>query len=97
MIYDNVAEAVIYGFEAEATWDLAEEWQAYGNLAWAKGRDLNKKEDLRYIPPLNGLLGLDYRHAEGFWGLLEAAFATHQHNPPPGVDQIGRASCRERV
>ena len=83
--YENVNEARIHGAELAAEVRLAPGWRAYGNLAWCRGEDTTLDQDLPYIPPLSGLLGLRWNHSSGFWSRLELNWAAEQDQVPSGV------------
>lgn len=82
----NVSRAEIYGVEASAQYVLSSHWSLLGNLAYTKGRDVKAGEPLRFIPPVNGLLGIRYDLENGFWCSLESAWTAGQHDTPKGVE-----------
>jgi hemoglobin/transferrin/lactoferrin receptor protein len=55
-----------------------------GHVAYAFGQNTTANEPMRRIPPLNGLLGLRYEGARGWW--LQAALqaAGLQDRPATG-------------
>lgn len=63
----NVGEAEIYGLELDATWLFAERWEAFMNAAHLRGTDTVLNNPLPYIPPINGLVGVRYRAARGYY------------------------------
>ena len=83
--YENVNEARIYGAELEAEWVWGQGITAYGNLAYCRGEDTTTDQDLPYIPPLSGILGLRFEHAGGFWARVEMSWAAEQDEVPEGV------------
>jgi len=83
----NIGEARIYGLELEADWRFATAWNLYGNVALANGRDLENKEALRTVAPVNGLMGIKYTHDTGFWARVETPWALRQSEVPNGIDR----------
>ncbi|NCC26280.1 MAG: TonB-dependent receptor, partial [Deltaproteobacteria bacterium] len=83
---ENVSKAEIYGAEAAAQWAFASLWDLFGTLAYTRGRDVQQGEPLRFIPPLNGLVGIKHHPTENFWWTLESAWNAAQHEVPNGVD-----------
>ncbi len=84
--YENVGEARIYGAELSADVALPLGFLAYGNMAYCRGEDTSLDEDLPYIAPLGGLLGLRWDHKCGFWARLEFNWAAAQDEVPEGVE-----------
>lgn len=74
----NTARAFIRGVEAEAEISLSTAVVAYANLTYNYGQNQTADEPFRRIPPLNGLLGLRYQRAKGFWARGEWMAAAHQ-------------------
>lgn len=83
---ENIDKARIYGFEAEFRWFFKTDWSIYGNLAFARGRDVDNREELAFVPPLNGLAGIRWDDTRRFWSRLEVEWAADQHRTPAGVD-----------
>ncbi len=82
----NVSKAEYQGFELEGEWRFAPQWAAYATLAYVEGRDKTGDEYLRFVPPMNGLLGVRFDQGEtGFWGALELDWAARQDHTPKGV------------
>lgn len=75
---ENVAEARIQGFEADAEWQLAPTLAAYGSLIYTHGQNTTDKEPMRRIPPLNGRAGVYYQGQQGLWIRSEGLFAAKQ-------------------
>lgn len=84
---ENVGEARIYGLELDADWRFAEQWNLYGNVAFANGRDLENEEALRSVAPINGLGGIRYTMGNGFWARLETPWALRQSEVPTGTQR----------
>jgi hemoglobin/transferrin/lactoferrin receptor protein len=85
--YQNVAEALIWGGEAEAYWKFVPGARLYLNLAYTRGEDTENNTDLPFIPPLNGMAGLRYDHSSGLWGRVELSWALKQDQTPAGVEE----------
>ena len=60
----NVARANINGVELNGSWDLDDEWTAYGNFWYTLGRNLTDAEPVSRIPPSQGMVGLRWQE----WG-----------------------------
>ena len=71
----NVGEAFVRGVEAEGEWSLARRTTVFGHVAYAFGQNTTLDEPMRRIPPLNGLIGVRYDGARGWWlqGYFQAA------------------------
>ena len=73
----NAGEGWIQGVESTAEWTFLDPWTVFGNIAWTEGRNEDKDEWLRFIPPLHGILGLRYQvtaklKVEGFARMVDA-------------------------
>jgi len=79
---ENVDNAEIYGVEGEVQWQFLPSWSSYATVAFTHGKDTTTHEDLAFIPPVNGLLGVRYDVTNGFWGSLEMEWAACQHEVP---------------
>jgi hemoglobin/transferrin/lactoferrin receptor protein len=90
----NVGEGYVRGIEGEAEWRIFPTTTLFGHVAYAFGQNTTVDEPLRRIPPLNGLLGLRYDGAGGWWLQASLQAATLQdrlasgdrddHRIPPG-------------
>ncbi len=58
-------DATVLGFEAEASWRFARNWQTSATLAWVRGENDTDDTALAQQPPLEARLGLDYD--DGTW------------------------------
>ena len=83
---DNVAKAEIYGGEAAFQWAATAGWDVFGNVAYTRGRDVTAGEALRFIAPLNGLIGFRHELDNGFWWSVESVWTAGQHETPEDVD-----------
>jgi hemoglobin/transferrin/lactoferrin receptor protein len=77
-VMQNVEEAEIYGLEIDADWRLKKDWSLYANAALTRGRNKTSHDDLPFIPPLQGLVGIAYAPAMGFHGRIEMEWAVEQ-------------------
>jgi iron complex outermembrane receptor protein len=72
--FQNV-DAEFYGIDLDWGWDLSERWSVSGVLNYVRGK--TEGDNVYRIPPLNGLVALNYRASS--WGLgLETFFAGEQ-------------------
>jgi outer membrane receptor protein involved in Fe transport len=60
------AEAELYGGEAQVEADVGKGLIVQGRADVVRGTNLEAEEPLPLIPPLNGAVGLSYRHQAGF-------------------------------
>lgn len=81
----NTSEARLSGLEGSLEWRFAPAWTAYGNVSWTEGRNEDTGEWLRFVAPLNGLIGLRNDLDSGFWWALESRWAAEQHQVPEGA------------
>ncbi|MFH0878204.1 MAG: TonB-dependent receptor [Lentisphaerota bacterium] len=68
---ENAGKGWVQGLEASGEWTFLEPWTVFGSFAWTEGRNEDQDEYLRFIPPMNGILGLRYQitrnlQVEGF-------------------------------
>ena len=61
LIKTNIGKALLYGFDYSIKYQLSNQVIIYHNLSYVRG--INQKDDsnLPQIPPLNGIIGLEYR------------------------------------
>lgn len=83
---ENIDKARIYGFETDVRWLFATDWSVYGNLAFARGRDVENSQELAFVPPLNGLAGIRWDDNLRFWWRVELEWAADQNRTPADVD-----------
>lgn len=81
----NVGKAQIRGVEQEVEWNFYQGFTAYANAAYAQGKDVTKDEPLRFVAPLNGLVGVRQRLDSGFWWAVESQWAAEKDNVPSGT------------
>lgn len=83
----NVDKAEIYGGEAEARWDAGHGLELYGGGAKTRGRDLNSREYLPYVAPLDVFAGIrKYFDAERIMTAIECVYVAEQDEVPMDVD-----------
>ncbi len=58
-IYRNV-DATLWGAELSAQWMFAQNWLAYGFLAYVHAQNTTDDRAIAQIPPLNGRVGVEY-------------------------------------
>ncbi len=61
LIKTNIGEVLLYGFDYSIKYQLLNQLSIYHNLSYVRG--INQKDDsnLPQIPPLNGIIGFEYR------------------------------------
>nr|MBA2760678.1 TonB-dependent receptor [Segetibacter sp.] len=74
---ENVEEAYIKGFEAEAHYEMTSTLQFAGNVSYTYGQNKTKNEPLRRIPPIFGRLVSSYLKNKWFLS-AELLFASKQ-------------------
>lgn len=85
IVSSNIAEARIWGLESELKWFLSPSWSIYGNIASIRGKDTEEDTYIPDIPPLSGLVGVQYDSASGLWGFVETRLTRKQDKAPEGV------------
>lgn len=60
LIKVNIGEALLYGFEYSIYYSLSDHLNIYNNLAYIRGLNQKEDQDLPQIPPLNGIIGIEY-------------------------------------
>ncbi len=79
----NFAEALIRGFETEIHYRILPHFSTYGNLTYTYGKNKTTDEPMTRIPPLNGKIGVYYKHSESWWARLEWHAAGKQSRLSP--------------
>lgn len=74
----NSQDAYIQGFEITLDYSINKFLNFYGQTSYTFGQNLSQNEPLRRIPPLSGMLGLDY-HKGDFFVNPEILFAARQN------------------
>jgi outer membrane receptor protein involved in Fe transport len=86
---ENVEQAQIKGFESEVNFQINNELNFSGGVAYTHGRNVTSKEPLRRIPPLNGRLLGTWRQQRWFAG-IEWLFASKQDRLAQGDNDDNR-------
>lgn len=81
---ENIGKAVIRGMEGELQLRPLRVLSVYSYLAYTYGQNLTNNEPLRRIPPLSGLVGLNFHLVENLDFLTEWQFAARQDRLSPG-------------
>lgn len=89
----NMGAAYVMGVEAHAQVALFSDWTVFGNLAWTYGKDTENDDPLRFIPPLNGVLGV--RWAPGDWWIEGSARMAAAHTRVNPDDESDPARARD--
>lgn len=63
----NSGEGYVRGLEFAADYRFYPGWTLYGNATYTQGWDTRYDEHYRFIPPLNGIIGLRYEAPKGKW------------------------------
>lgn len=88
-IKKNVGEAELYGFDTRVDYNFYNNYLFYANMAYVRGEDLTKNENLPQISPFNGLLGLIIPLDDLMKIDLSAAFSSDQNNIGLGENKTG--------
>jgi len=83
----NIAEASLYGAEAEATLHLSGWLKVTGNMAYTRGEDTKNNEDLPAIAPLNGFFRVNLEPLRGLWANIDAVYNGSQKRVPTGTEE----------
>ena len=82
------ANAELWGFEASASYQLAERWALTANASYVNASIINDSTSpLPFIPPLKGVLRLDYVDPT-YGGLVEWRLTAPQYRLGPGDDSV---------
>lgn len=85
----NTGHGRIMGVESEAGYRVTEQWSIFANATYTRGQDLSKDEPLRFIPPLNGLIGTRWDAIDHRWwseGVLVMVDRLRRHSPQDESD-----------
>lgn len=80
----NVDEAIIQGFEVEASVQIISKMKLNANLSYTYGENIESSEPLRRIPPLFGTIGWSYNPSKHFSVHSNFLFAGAQTRLSPG-------------
>lgn len=60
----NIGQAYIYGIESSFNYQFSNKWQIRGNTTWTYGQNTTLNEPIGGIPPLFGLLGVQFNQTK---------------------------------
>jgi len=80
----NVSKAFFVGAELEAKWIMNHHFWMLANASYTRARDLEENTFLPQIPPMNGLLTLNYRLEKQFEASFSTLWATQQSEVATG-------------
>lgn len=63
----NAGGGYVRGLEFAVSYRIGRAWTVFGNATYTEGRDTHFNENLRFIPPLNGVVGIRYDSENGRW------------------------------
>lgn len=85
----NTGHGMVAGVESEIGCKITEQWSVFANGTYTYGKDLEENEPLRFIPPLNGLVGTRWDATDGRWwteGVLVLVDKLRRHAPQDETD-----------
>ncbi len=80
----NIDNVFFHGIETEFLWLISSKFWTKANLSYVSGRDVNTDEFLRQIPPLHGIVSINYRENKMFEAALSAQYAANKYNVGAG-------------
>jgi len=80
----NVSKAFFVGAELEARWILNRHFWMLANASYTRARDIDANTFLAQIPPLKGLMTLNYQLEKQFEASFSALWAANQSEVAPG-------------
>jgi len=84
----NSGRGLIDGVELDGGWVVTPGWTLFGNMTYTHGVDKAASVPLRFIPPLNGRVGLRTGETKRWWveGALRWAARMRKHAPQDELD-----------
>lgn len=85
----NNGEGYITGVEMALSYEFADNWTFFGNGTYTYGKNTVTGKPLRFIPPLNGTVGVRYTSPSGRWwaeAVEVMAAALDRHSPDDEQD-----------
>lgn len=85
----NKGRGYVTGAEFEIGVRITDNWTAFGNATWTRGQDTDADVPLRFIPPLNGLVGLRRDSDSRRWwteGVVVLVDRLRRHAPQDEID-----------
>jgi len=89
LINANVDEALLYGYDLSLSYSFIPGWVAFASSSFVRGIDTKNDTDLPLIPPLNGRLGLKYKHPKWFGMEVAARLVSDQLKVAEGESTTG--------
>ncbi|WP_163631726.1 TonB-dependent receptor [Paludibacter sp. 221] len=80
----NIDNALFIGAEIEANYRFTNSLWAMANASYTRARDVNNDEPLPMIPPLKGMVELNYRYKNRFTASVSANWAARQSEVATG-------------
>jgi hemoglobin/transferrin/lactoferrin receptor protein len=78
LISNNINKALFTGAEMEVNWLISKQFMFYSNASYVRAQDRNTKKFLTQIPPMHGVVRLNYRLPNRLNAGLEAQWAATQ-------------------
>lgn len=85
--YVNVDEALLLGAELEMSYHFTPHFWSMANVAYTYTQDLTTEKFLPQIPPVKGLVELNYRYPRYFVATLSGQWAAKQSQVAEGEDK----------
>lgn len=79
LIATNINKAIYAGAEIEANWLISNNLSSYMNASYVRAQDATTGDFLLMIPPVHGVVGLNYRFPKYFTTGLNAQWALKQN------------------
>ena len=84
----NAESGYVAGVELAASYKPFPDWTIYGNATYTYGQDTSDDVPLRFIPPLNGMLGLRYESPTGRWWAEAEEVLVATFSRPAPLDEL---------
>lgn len=78
LVNNNIDNALFLGAELEVDYWITDNFHALANAGYTRGRDVENNEFLPQIPPLKGLVELNYHYRNAFTATLSTNWAARQ-------------------
>lgn len=80
----NIGEARMYGFDIQAEYNFYNDIVFYTTASYVRGEDISASSDLPLVPPLNGRVGIRYKHLSFGYVDVAAHLFSRQNNIAKG-------------
>lgn len=81
----NSGEGYVAGIEFAASYRPSPGWTIFSNATYTYGQDTSADQPLRFIPPLNGTVGVRYESLSGrWWAEVAEVLVAKFDRPAPG-------------